>query len=206
MIGLPRIITLAREERFEDLLEAVLRNGRALPLQARLRLASADALPGASLGLGTRRTLELTFGMTPQAMELLCRLMERQSAAGSFGSPAATASALGALHAALDAMAWSGDAHEGVRTRVEGAAAAAIESLRRERHPDLAGGSMIGDAVDTLLVLILLGGDERAAAALELPVLFETLEAEGLRHDRTLGPLLERAEAQLLGVREPVAA
>ncbi|MEO1130878.1 MAG: hypothetical protein AAFX05_14385, partial [Planctomycetota bacterium] len=81
-----------------------------------------------------------------------------------------------------------------------------VECLRRELHADLAGGSLIGDAVDTLLVLILLGGDERAAGVLELPALLETLEAEGLRHDRTLGPLLERAEAQLLGVREPVAA
>lgn len=206
MISLPRITRLAAAHRFDTLLEDVLRNGRALPLVLRLRLAAdPDTLPGTALALALQRFLELTLGPTPQAIDLARALLDRQCPGGSFGSVPATAAGVAALALLDDALAAAPGIDpiaDALRPRIGAAIDDGVAALReaRDNAPStlLANRPLMGDELDTLIALWQLAPFPDLADALDLPLLLASLEDLGLRHDRALAPVLDRAQAALM--------
>ena len=205
MISLPRIVRLATAHRFDTLLEDVLRNGRALPLALRLRLSGdPETLPAAALALGLQRFLELTLGPTPQAIDLARALLDRQRPGDSFGSVCATASAIAALTLLDDTLAAAPGIDpiaDALRPRLGQAIDEGVAALRRVRDEApstlFANRPLMGDELDTLIALWQLAGHPNIADALDLPLLLASLEDLGLRHDRALAPMLDRAQAAL---------
>lgn len=222
MISLPRMVKQAGEGQFDRILEDVLRNGRQIPLQARMRLEGADTLPAAALGLALQRVTELTYRPSDAALTLLERLLNRQRPTGSFGSIAGTAVALAALHAALSQH----DALPGARgsgrymsreleARAREAAAQATHFLVQSQDADALDdeegpGGLIGEPIDTAIVLWQLGLDTRFTRAVRFEALMRAVEERGLRHDRVTGALLQNiapwGAAEPRRRAEPVAA
>jgi len=164
MLSMPRLVRLAESDQYDRLLEEVLRNGRPLPLAARLRLSAAGALAVSAISLALSRMTELTHRPTAGAQLLADKLLALQNDDGSFGSPAVTASAVEACIALLEQNKYvaNGLAPE-FRDRLEIAAERALHSLYLQREAANANQQargLIGDALETALTLWRLG--ERA--------------------------------------------
>jgi hypothetical protein len=154
---------------WERLLGEVLRNGRPLPLEARMRLLDSDAAAPAALGLALQRMIELSYAPGARERRALERLLAMQRADGGFGSPAATASAAAGLIAFQEhAVAALGGAEEGFFRRLNARIEEALHALFAARERGLFDGSgeggLIGDALDTALVLWRLDGASRFEA------------------------------------------
>lgn len=102
MLSMPRLVRLAETGQFDRLLEETLRNGRPLPLAARLRLSAPESIAASAISLALSRMTELTHRPTEGSQLLAGMLLAHQEADGSFGSPAVTASAMEALLALLE--------------------------------------------------------------------------------------------------------
>lgn len=70
MISLGKIERWAAAERFEELLGAVLANGRPWPLSLRLRLSQPEHARVAAAGLALQRTVELSYFPAPASLQL----------------------------------------------------------------------------------------------------------------------------------------
>ena len=81
----------------DALLDAVLSNGRPLPIEARLRLGEPDSIGAAAAAFGLQRSLELSACTDPVSLEALARLLSTQGRNGEFGNAATTAAAIRAL-------------------------------------------------------------------------------------------------------------
>lgn len=207
MINIPRLSHLADTQRFDRMLDEVARNGRPLPLAVRLRLSHAQCLPGAALGLALQRVCELTYRPTEASIRLLEGLLEARRDDGSFGPAAATAVALAALCAVvhqLDALPGRAsprfideELERRARAAVPGAIAwlAALQDdgdevdLFDESH------GLVGDEVDSAIVLWQLGFEPRFTGAIRFADLLDAVDAHGLRHDRSTAQLVGRFDA-----------
>ncbi len=198
MISLPKLNSLARERRFEDLLEEVTRNGRPLPLEIRLRLSEPEAAPIAGLSLAIQRVCELTYRPTPVLIGLAERLLEFQKPDGTFGAPACTALAFAALDdiesqlSALPGEASPRYIDADLAGAIERAASEALASLVRAQRASRR--ALIGDDIDTTVALWRLLDSPRFGRAIDLPALVDAAGACGLRHRRSTAGLLGRWE------------
>jgi len=107
MLSANQIERLLRRGRFNQLLDALARNGLPLDPMHRIRLSSSVA---AVLALGLRRLTELAFAPSAAELDLLDTLLERQDLrTGAFDDDAlATAAALAAIGRVADRFAWTG--------------------------------------------------------------------------------------------------
>jgi len=188
---------LISAEDWERLLSEVLRNGRPLPVGARLRLLGGDSAAPASLGLALQRMIELSYAPGRREQRALERLLALQGQDGGFGSPAATASACAGLIAFQEhAVAALGGSTEALARRVDEAIERALHALyaARERRLFDGGGAdgLIGDAMETALVFWRLDGVAR----------FETRIGAG----RLRAAMEEAARSRDAGVAEVLAA
>lgn len=200
MINLPKLVRMASEGEHERMLDEVIRNGRPLPLNVRLRLQDRETLPAAALGLALSRVTELTYRPSDIACTLVVLLLERRHEDGSFGSVAATSIALAALHAMTDQIdALSGGAVTGryidpsLERSVRSAASTALHALVQAQNGanDESGDGMLGDEIDSAIALWRLGLDTRFARAVRYEALLAAVEDRGLRHSRATSSLLE---------------
>lgn len=163
MLSMPRLVRLAESGQFDRLLDEILRNGRPLPLAARLRLSSPGALAVSAISLALSRMTELTHRPTTGAQLLAEELLALQYDDGSFGSSAVTASAVESILALLDQDRFvaTGLTPE-LRDNLKIARDRAMHALYADRESATASGSngLLGDALETALTLWRLG--ERA--------------------------------------------
>ena len=160
MLSPNRLERLAANGEYDRLLADVLRNGRSIPLAARLRLC--EALPAAALGLALQRLLELTRRPTGAVCALAADLLDQQSEDGGFGAVAATAVAVSALTnlsqiAAYVPGAVTPEFSERVGRAVEQGHHHLFAAQDRCFGVDPAG--LIGDGLDSALVYWQLGHD-----------------------------------------------
>lgn len=203
MLNLPRIARLSVAGDFERMLEEVSRNGRPLPLPVRLRLSEPAGLPAAAAGLALQRITQLTYRPTPVAIGMARALVALRGEDGKFGTLAATAVALAGLLAFSDqvrSLPGSAQVDPDLRREVDASIAAALHRLHRaqEESPAARLGerpTLIGDELDSAIVLWQLGLDPRFASAVRFEDLLASVEDRGLRHERATGALLERVAA-----------
>lgn len=95
MLTLHTLQRLFEHGRYEPMLDALMANGLTLPLPLRVRLSQS---PTASVGLGLRRLVELTYGSTGLSRRMVDWLLRRQDEDGSWDDDVlATAVAAAAL-------------------------------------------------------------------------------------------------------------
>lgn len=158
MISLSKIERWANAERFDDLLDAVLSNGRPLPLALRLRLEQADGSRLSSAGLGLQRVVELSYFPAPAAIQLgrviaEALVLSPARADIPIAASAVAAAALVDLVAQCEAcrMALSPD----LECLIEDALAVFGRRLFEAQATSAGGASegLIGDEIDTAVVL-----------------------------------------------------
>lgn len=110
MIHAARIDRLVRAERFEQLLDEVLANGRALPMQARAMLTQPGADRLAAMGLALQRVVELSYLPTPSTINLAQRLLSELAPMGLAGGSGGTGGTADSMAAAVN------EADSGART------------------------------------------------------------------------------------------
>lgn len=200
MVTPRKISRLVAGRQHEALMQAVLDNGRPLPIHARLRLAEPDALAAAGLSLGLQRLIELSGYACAESAAAATELLTRQESNGAFGSIAATAATIRALHLLLHAP--------GVDAGLQDAAAAALDrcvhalhcAIERDR---LRGGpGLPGDELDAALVLWQLRDVEPARKSLDL----NSLEGALLARIKPGEPAEQVLRAAGASVPERVAA
>lgn len=203
MISIPKIIRLVAAGQDERLLDEVVRNGRSMPLAVRMRLSEPGVLPAAAAGLALQRVCELTYRPTEASIALMRRVLDRQqlgAAEGSFGSVAGTAIALAGLLGVVhqfDALPGSASPRfidEQLESAVRSALEPAIESLARAQERGLfeGGAGLIGDGIDSAIVVWQLGFEPRFTSAIRFEALLEAIDTRGLRHCRSTAPLVGR--------------
>lgn len=171
MMTLRRIQRLIRTGDDDALLDAVLSNGRPLPIEARLRLGEPDSIGAAATAFGLQRAVELSACADPVSLEGLDRLLAHQQKDGGFGNAATTAAAVRALDALVRAP--------GLQAAECGQASDAMDRAVHALHCDLArsisGWRRSNDAdLDHAMVLWQLADLPRCRDAL----LLEALERE----------------------------
>jgi hypothetical protein len=207
MLNLPRLSRLVESGEFERILEEVSRNGRPLPIGVRLRLSEPAGLPPSAMGLALQRVCELTYRPTPLAVALARGILDRQDAGGLFGTLSATAVALAALFSFSDQLALLTSAaaaerfgvDEDLARKVRRAVEAAVHRLHRAQEESPAGRlgeppTLIGDELDSAIVLWQLGLEPRFTAAVRFGELLSAMDERGLRHQRGTAPLLRRLD------------
>ena len=217
MISFPRLARLAEAADYDRLLDEVTRNGRPLPLGIRMRLSEPESLPSAALGLALRRVVQLTYRPVELSATLVRELLGLQRADGSFGTIGATAVAAAAMLALLDQVralprAWANlervDSARGLHEaraarvqplneRVEHACLTALHAIHQFQQqsasltldgPD----GLIGDTLDSAIVLWQLGEDQRLIRSIRFDDLISSALDAGMAHDHAAGPLVER--------------
>ncbi len=186
MLTLTRLERLALTNQHDRLLQEVLRNGRPLPLAARVRLSQPQALAPAAIGFALQRALELRHRPGPVARNLAARLLMLQDEDGRFGSIASTAVALaGLLHLlSVDSVLPGGLSPE-LRHEIEGGVDHALHALstaqarggRLAHLFDEADGpaGLIGDALDAAIVASQLARSLRFQAVVRVTDLLDAL-------------------------------
>lgn len=195
MLSHRRIERLVERGEHERLLDEVLRNGRPLPLAARLRLFDAGAAGPAALALALQRHLELTPAATPLALDLAGRLLDAQDADGAIGSIVSTAAAVAGLTRLRETLAWSPVADAMLARRLDVAIDRALHALLAAQHRCAMARrpGMLGDEMETALALWQLATVDRARDALAWGDLARA--ADRLAADRACAEVLAAAEA-----------
>jgi len=158
MISLSKIERWTNAERFEDLLDAVLSNGRPLPLALRLRLEQADGSRLSSAGLGLQRAVELSYFPAPAAIQLGRVIAEALVLNPARGEIPIAASAVAAA-ALVDLVAQCEACQMALSPELEHLIEDALAVFGRrlfEAQTTSAGGAsegLIGDEIDTAVVL-----------------------------------------------------
>lgn len=211
MISLPRIARFADAQDFDRLLDEITRNGRPISLPVRLRLSEPAGIASAALGLALQRCIELTYRPMPISTGLASRLLDEMREDGSFGTVAGTAIAVAGLLAFRD-QAWANarlrraaggqddctlERMETMLHQIDLGIAAAWHWLRQRQEQSAAlrfdgPSGLIGDELDSAIVLWQLGLEPRFARAVRFADLLDAVEDAGLVHERRTAPLLAR--------------
>jgi len=85
MLRVSNIMQLLRAEQFSLVVDRILSNGRCRSRAVRQMLREASFAETAATGLALQRVLELTYGPTAEADDLVHRLLRSQAADGLFG-------------------------------------------------------------------------------------------------------------------------
>lgn len=223
MLSLRKVQTQVARGQWGAIVDAVLRNGRPVPVAVRLRLTEGGSICLAALALAVRRAVELTYGVAPEVGPLVNRLAVElsrpRSEGGADPSLAAVAIAMGALQVALEHAAVPGDpaAAAGDGTVVDREAAETALAIGAYRlheahvlaqHAARVAGrpastALIGAHIDTAVLLGQLaevpGLEARVAPPLRTAELRRAAARAGLWALPDCGALLEAA-----GLREPL--
>jgi hypothetical protein len=223
MISLHRIARLASHASTDSasaalLLEEVLGSIRPLPLSARLRLEAEETLPVVAVAFGLSRFVDLTFAPTEHTAELAERLLAHQRSDGAFGSVSATAVATAALLKAAAQIERAKSDH-GFAARARAGAEAALAWLSERLTPAPASAwqpvdvlfeddepeldAMIEpvlacEPIDAAIALWQLADQPGALGRFDAEALLDFLERSGVRHERAVAQLLDRASSALL--------
>jgi hypothetical protein len=219
MLTVSRISRLAALGRFDHLLDELIRNGRPLPVAARARLAEGRSAALTAVSLGAQRALELAYapdstltGLLQQLVDLTAVTLRDAEAlpAANRPGPVALATAARALCDLLDtgeARGWAlvrGELGDRARDTLAGVAYALFvtQAGRAARVPREAG--LVGDGLDSALVLWQLGGDDRLAGRLNPPLeisrLAEAADRAGLWRQPDCAAVLALVGRPLVGV------
>lgn len=212
MISVARIERWAEREQFQALFDGVVQNGRPLPLAARLRLSQPRSLELAALGIGLQRLLELSYGPEPAALAMARRVaaaLERLGGAevsDNQPGPGAMIAGVVGLLGVLDRLRLFG--HPGLE-RLQPAAERALARANHALLEAAAGSSaspahrgLVGDGIETAVVLWQLAGSERGAEAVA-----GVLDAESLRRGLVRsGAWKDGACAVLMALADAAAA
>jgi len=198
-------------QEYDQLLDALARNGMPLPLPLRVRLSAG---PAATLGLALRRLVELTYGPTALSRAMLDALLAIQNADGSFpgnsaSDPLATACVLAALNRVQQEQPAARE------PAIEHAKNAAIASLSMKQDHD--GLFRCGDertdldaATTSAFVLYLLGREDdfrQSVRYADLCVWFEEHERQLDRTTRLLWEMAQQSDpTEALWQTTPAAA
>ncbi len=155
----------------DRLLDAVLRNGRPIPLQARVRISQPEAIGAAATGLALQRLCELTYAPDARIERCIERICAMQDALeGGFGAVGATAICVAALQKALEFVEGSGIAmspttmHR-IRASIDRGAHALYE---QQASVDGDTPGLIGDEIDTAISLWQLSAMAPSGSLLDL--------------------------------------
>ncbi len=207
------------------LLDEILASTRPLPLAARLRLEADETLPAVAIGLGLSRFIDLTFAHSQHTVELAERLMAHQNEAGSFGSVSASAVASSALLSAAHQFERGiGEHAQSMARRCTLAAEAALAWLSEQLTPapallweplnalfDIdddaepafaypsATPAIACEPIEAAIALWQLAPHAEARQRIDVESLLSLLEQAGVRHDRAVAQLIERAGHALSG-------
>ncbi|MCA9311124.1 MAG: hypothetical protein KDA21_07955 [Phycisphaerales bacterium] len=211
MMTFERLIHLAETGSFDMMLDELLRPGRRLPLPVRLRLTSPEEAPLCALALAIRHVTELTHRPTPQARLLLAALCERvdeargravngpcTSAALSPGLAAVVLRGLLALQDQVDTLPGDRNplsAHE--RDLLSSTIDEQCHTLYLARMAAQGWRSpgLIGDALDSAIVLWQLGDRPDLGDLVRLPELTMALRRRDVREAPGVRALLQVARA-----------
>ena len=203
MLSLPRLVILAQQGQHERLIDAVLRNGRPLPLPLRARLADEHNAPIAALALGVQRYLELAARPTIPLRELLAQLLDTLAAtpAAHTNLPARALAAAALADAELALGATPSPADDALLARIAHARAGIWHALACAQNLDPDADLPLGAIADThttTLILRQLPKLPEACEHLHLPLLIDAAFTLNLTHD----PLI----ADAIGAIESAAA
>lgn len=213
MLSTYQILRQVRSNKWATLLQGLTTNGLLLPLPLRARLEDE---PVAVVGLALRRVVELSYTFDDACRELADWLLARQNGDGTFGGGAAGSS--GDAHCEAGAAMDHGEAGDPLATACAAAGLAAVadqwpweagpEVQRAGERAMLSLGAWQGEdgllgsgddrtATDrariSAFILLLLGHDERFAAALRAADLFDFFEEHADRLARDTTDLLDVA-------------
>ncbi|MEC9374369.1 MAG: hypothetical protein VYC34_11025 [Planctomycetota bacterium] len=193
MISPNRLVRIAEQSDFDRLLVEVSRNGRPLPVGARLRLSEGASLAATALGLALQRILELSYAPSARTLTLADDLIARQDSRGSFGCVASTSVAVAGLLAVRDRISFTVAPHaEALLERIDRAVDLALHHLHAARTSDLFGESpaLIADPLDTAITLWQLEDRDEFTALFSLDSLEDALAESGALADRTCAAVL----------------
>ena len=173
MLTVKRVVQLIRTGRQAQAFDAVLANGRALPAEARARLARPSSLRMVAPALALQRVMELSYGPTPEAEELAATVVREVEMAAGYGCGLEVAG--GAVTGAVLAAWLAAASHAAADPTLTERAVAALRWLAGEiaaqqqraaarPHTAAPSGGM-GDALDTSLVAWQLASSPGLAAA-----------------------------------------
>jgi hypothetical protein len=214
MMSVQKIERLVERGQTEALLEAVVQNGRPLPLGVRLRLGeSVASVRAAGLGLALQRVVELSYGPDPAALRIAERLLDQLCEVDGLEgpdrpSPASLVVALAGLEDLLAQLERFGHPAEGFVGEGLVHASAAVAHVLLEAaalsNADPATRGLVGEAVDSAVVLWQLAGRARLADRLRPGVELSQLQRAAVRHalwkQPHCGPVLALAAAEGLAV------
>lgn len=197
MMTAQRLLGFAERLEWDALLDAVIRNGRPVPVSVRMRLSQEAGAGACALGLALCRAVELTYLPAPESHALAMLTLANQLEDGSFGSVAGSACAVAGLRAYEEQLrAGLGDASMIAR----------VAEASDRAMPGVVSGLLIDDPdrVDLALALWVLAGRLRAGEAWWESELCVRGVDLGLAHDASLSsivvPALVRSEAGTIGV------
>ncbi len=105
MINIRKIERLIDAGQWIDLIDALVANGRPMPLSLRLRLGEPDSVVMSALGLSLQRIVELTYTLGPEALETAARLCDHFLAVPGTRAPRPCGAAVAIGAAALADLA-----------------------------------------------------------------------------------------------------
>lgn len=197
MISLSKIERWTFAERFSELLEAVLANGRPLPLSVRLRLSHPSSSRLASAGLALQRAIELSYFPVPASVQLARVVAEALAEDDPEVSPAARAVAAAGL---VDLVQQFGSCGKTLAPDLEGLIEHGLGVFGRrafEAHAAASGTArdgLVGDELDTAVLLWQLAHRPGLGLLLEqfirTPLLDRAARRLGLWRRADTGPLL----------------
>ncbi len=168
MITSAKIRRLAIDGDSDRLLEAVLKNGRPLPMEARLRCAGPDGADSVALALGLQRAIELNIALTEDCGVVLQLLLDHERESGGFGGACANAAAIRALSMALQTPGFREDTRERVLNAIDRASHALFCTTEAWRG---AAALRVEDELDAALVVWQLHDESDLRALLGLDAL-----------------------------------
>jgi hypothetical protein len=203
MLSVHRIDRHFRGRQFEPLLAAIEANGLELPLPLRARLLQT---PVAAVALGLMRLLELTYGPTSLAREMIDALLHFQRSDGSFeGDPLATAAAVAALARCTQdrALAQDGRLAAGYQRGLDALAHMQADDALFTSTDDR---SWQDRTLAAAFIVLLLGADPGFRAAVRYAQLMTWFEQHRRRLDPAARELWRLARVQTTGPQTPAPA
>lgn len=109
MMNISKIERLIDAGQWLDLIEALVANGRPMPLSLRLRLGEPDSVVMSALGLSLQRIVELTYTLGPEALETAARLCDHFFTVAGAGPARPCGAAVAIAAASLTDLARQAD-------------------------------------------------------------------------------------------------
>lgn len=197
MMTAQRLVGLAERLEWDALLDAVIRNGRPVPISVRMRLSRDPGAGACAVGLALCRAVELTYLPGAESHALAILTLANHLEDGSFGSIAGSSCAAAGLRA-YEEQLRAGLGDTSAIARVAEASDRGVQAVMAHLMSDDA------EPVDLAIALWVLSGRLRASESWWTMELRARGVDLGLAHDASLStiviPALVRSEAGGIGV------